>query len=142
MTLRKFKYVTNANPVVLQQRNGYTAYAMYTIYTSPSGQKLEDGLSGISVEESVSTQSATLNGTPLTLEQLNAISFGQGPGATDGHSQFKDDLGMTTLSGNALPSGLVIISAQDFLVTGCFVRHNTLQHTSNNVTITNGGPTS
>ncbi|MBZ5535674.1 MAG: hypothetical protein LAO31_06930 [Acidobacteriia bacterium] len=141
ITVRKFKFVTNQSPTVLQQSNGYTAYAIYTIYTSPSGQKLEEGLRDISVEESVSTQSATLNGTPLTQAQFNAISFGQGPGATDDHSQFKDDLSFTTQSGTALLSGLVITQAQDLLVTGCFVRHNTLQYTSSTVTLTNGGPT-
>ncbi len=143
ITARIFKFLRQSGTVqIVSQPNGYIANAFYNIFTNPGGQMLETGFGGIAIPESVTLQSATRNGVPLTQEEINSIQRIRGAGATNQNSQIVDDLSLLNATGGPLPSGLVFVSAQDIFVGGLFVRSNTIEQRSENiVTITNLGPT-
>jgi hypothetical protein len=144
ITVRIFELLSPDSPtaVIIQQPNGFLASVTYNVITGPAKQTVQPGYGGITVAENVSTDSATLNGVPLTPDQLASITLYQGPGGTDANTQVGDDQRLLNNTGNPLPSGLVINVSQDLFVGGFYVRSNGIQKTSSPqaVTITNRGP--
>ena len=144
ITVRVFELLSPDSPTALitPKPNGFLAFVYYNVVTGPAKQAVQPGYSGIAVTENVTTDSATLNGVPLTPEQLASITTYQGPGATDTNTQVGDDQRLLTKDGSTLPSGLVINLSQDLFVGAFYVRSNGIQKTSSPqaVTITNRGP--
>jgi hypothetical protein len=144
ITVRVFELLSPDSPtaVILPQPNGFYASVTYNVLTGPAKQTVQPGYGGITVTENVTTDSATLNGTPLTPDQLASITLYQGTGGTDANTQVGDDQRLLNNTGNPLPSGLVINLSQDLFVGGFYVRSNGIQKTSSPqaVTITNRGP--
>jgi hypothetical protein len=143
ITVRVFELLNQTAPVSIDPKpNGFFAFVTYNVLTGPGKQLLQPGFSGISVGETVTTTSATLNGVALTPQQLSSITLYKGQGATtDTNSNVGDDQSLLNNTGNPLPTVLVINLSQEFFVGGFYVRTNGIQKTSNpSVTIANNGP--
>jgi hypothetical protein len=141
ITIRVFELLSQIGRVsVLPVSNGYNAFVSYNVLTGPGKQILQPGFSGIVVTESVSTTSATINGVPLTPQQLAGLILFTGTGATDANSEVGDRQDLQNKSGGALPSGLDIILDQELFVGSFFVRENKIEKTPSTVVITNLGP--